>query len=67
MQYASARHKSEMRDIIYRTYITDALKAKLGLNIRFYDLAYIPKEMRSADEIINRVGDTLSRLGGEKT
>ena len=53
------------KEELYRTYITDALKAHFRLNIRYADLLK-PPETRTSEEIIDNIKGKLSRLGGKK-
>jgi hypothetical protein len=64
MRYVEARYNLYNRDLAYRFYVTDGLKAIGGLNIRFVDL-FKPAETRTSDEIIGGIKDKLQKLGGE--
>ena len=64
MRYAEARYLIYSRDFSYRIYVTDALKAIGGLNIRFAD-RFKPAETRTSDEIIGGIKDKLQKMGGE--
>jgi hypothetical protein len=64
MRYVEARYNLYNRDLAYRYYVTDGLKAIGGLNIRFADL-FKPAETRTSDEIIGGIKDKLQKLGGE--
>ena len=56
-----------LREDTYRVYVTDALKAKIGLNIRYVELAYPRKlDERSGEEISNSIMAKLKKLGGEE-
>ena len=56
-----------MQEQIYRVYVTDALKAKIGLNARYYELAFPRKlDERSGEEISNSIMEKLKKLGGEE-
>lgn len=47
----------------FRYYLTDALKAKWQLNIRYADL-FKPQETRTAEQIIKGISAKLNALGG---
>ena len=50
--------KSQNRELAYRTYITDALKLRYGLNKRWIDMMRDnekPEDNRTADDIISRI------------
>lgn len=64
MRYVTARYNENQRELAYRIYITDSLKAYLGLNIRYADL-FTPEETRTAEEVIDGVKDKLRQLGSE--
>lgn len=55
-----ARIEDDSRDIAYRIYVTDALKALAGGKERYADWIK-PQEKRTADEII---GGIREKLGG---
>ena len=66
MRYVRAKYVQENEAEAYRYYITDALKAIGGLNVRYADLLKpMPVETRTADEIIQSISEKLSQLGGE--
>lgn len=61
MRYAVARIEKENRDTAYRIYLTDALKAIGGLNVRYADLINSDvKEEANPEEIKNRL---LGKIG----
>ena len=73
MSYAAARHNEYLKEELFRTYVTDALKILTGNTARFAGGDYLkiayreaihpkPEETRSADEIIANI---KSKLGGE--
>ena len=63
--YCAAMAQETDRDMAYRIYVTDTLKAilsRLGvnLNMRYYDtLRLKPEETRTADEIISNILDRV--------
>lgn len=58
-----ARVEDDERDMIYRIYITEGLKAVSGLNIRYYDfVSETPVETRTGNEIIDHIKDKLNNL-----
>lgn len=67
MRYVVERYKQERREMAYRIYVTDSMRALLGNeeNRRFADLiAEIdspPKPEKSADDIISGI---RKKLGG---
>lgn len=69
--YCAAKVHETDRDMVYRIYVTDTLKAilsRLGvnLNMRYYDaLRLKPEETRTADEIISNITDKLRKLQEE--
>ncbi|WP_302128720.1 hypothetical protein [Bacteroides congonensis] len=69
--YCAAMARETDRDIAYRCYVTDTLKAilsRLGteLHTRYYDtLRLRPEETRTADEIISNITDKLRELQEE--
>ena len=66
MRYVTARYNTQQRELAYRIYVTDALKAIGGLNARYYDLIDdTPPDNRTADEVIDGIRGKLTALGGE--
>lgn len=67
MRYVSARFENEMRELTYRIYVTDALKAIARADKRYADFwdKRTVDETRTADEIIGGISDKLKKLGGE--
>lgn len=66
MRYVTARYKEKQRELAYRIYVTDALKAFGGLNRRYYDVIDVkPQETRTAEEIKDNIRHKLTALGGE--
>ena len=66
MRYVKARYKENQRELAYRIYVTDALKAFGGLNARYYDfIDDTPPDNRTADEVIGGIRQKLTALGGE--
>ena len=71
MRYAVTRFKTEQRNIAYRIYITDSLKAIGRLDRRYFD--YIADDFRkslklseSAEDIISRLQNGVNNLGKEE-
>lgn len=63
MRYVMARIKDDERDMIYRIYVTDSLKAIGQLDVRYYDfIKNTPIETRSAEEIIDHIKGKLNDL-----
>lgn len=65
MRYVSARFTHCQREEAYRIYVTDALKALGGLDIRYADIVYGETETRTADEIIDNITSKIIKMGGE--
>ena len=66
MRYVKARYKEKQRELAYRIYVTDALKAHWGLNARYYDfIDDKPQDTRTADEVVDGIRQKLTALGGE--
>ena len=66
MRYVTARYNEKQRELAYRIYVTDALKAFGGLNRRYYDVIDVkPQETRTAEEITDNIRHKLTALGGE--
>ena len=63
MRYAMARYNAFEREYAYRIFVTDALKALAGLNVRYVDF-FAPEETRTAEEVIGHIKDGLRKLGG---
>ena len=71
MRYAVTRFKTEQRNIAYRIYITDSLKAIGRLDRRYFDsIADDFKETlepsESAEDIISRLQNGVNNLGKEE-
>lgn len=71
MRYAIARFKTEQRNLAYRIYITDSLKAIGRLDRRYIDsIADDFKETlepsESAEDIISRIQNGVNNLGKEE-
>lgn len=68
MRYVSARFENEMRELTYRIYVTDALKAIAHADKRYADFwdNHAVEETRTADEIIGGISNKLKKLGGER-
>lgn len=72
MRYAVTRFKTEQRNIAYRIYITDSLKAIGRLDRRYFDsiaddFRKTLKPSESAEDIISRLQNGVNNLGkGEK-
>lgn len=67
MRYVAARYEEYVRKHTYRIYVTDGLKHIAGLTVRWADVVKIDshKEQRSAEEIIEDIGNKLERIGKE--
>ena len=67
MRYVAARYEECIREHTYRIYVTDGLKAIANLNMRWADMVSFEKheEQRSAEEIIDDIGNKLERIGKE--
>ena len=66
MRYVTARYNKQQRELAYRIYVTDALKSRWGLNVRYYDfIDNKPEDSRTADEVVNNIRHKLTALGGE--
>ena len=59
-----ARYDTIKRNVIYHTYVTDALKILGNLNVRYADLI-VQKEVetRTPEEIISNVKSKIKKLG----
>ena len=71
MRYAVTRFKTEQRNIAYRIYITDSLKAVGRLDRRYFDsiaddFRKTLKPSESAEDIISRIQNGVNKLGKEK-
>ena len=67
MRYVTARLLDESRDLTYRIYVTDCLKALADGNIRYIDLIQQQKkkvETRTSNEIVNDIKQGLMKIGG---
>ena len=63
MDFIIAFFQKEQEELAYRVYMTDAIKALGGINVRFYDLLAPqrkPKDNRSGAEI---AADVIKRCG----
>ena len=63
MDFIIAFFEKEQEELAYRIYMTDALKALGGLNIRYYDILARqrkPQDNRSGTEI---AADVIKRCG----
>ena len=70
MRYAVTRFKTEQRNIAYRIYITDSLKAIGRLDRRYFDsiaddFRKTLKPSASAEDIISRLQNGVNNLGKE--
>ena len=67
MRYVAARYEEYIRKHTYRIYVTDGLKTIANLNMRWADVVNFNnhKEQRSAEEIIEDIGNKLERIGKE--
>ena len=68
MRYARAFLDEKENELVYRIFLTDALRSLAGFNSRyvdFIDLGEREKETRSPEEIIASISDKISNLGGE--
>jgi hypothetical protein len=56
-----------MREMTYRIYVTDTLKAIVRADRRYADIwdNKIVEETRTADEIIGSISDKLKTIGGD--
>ena len=65
MRYVTARLTEEVRDLTYRIYVTDCLKALANGQERYYDLIQIKrkKETRTPDEIVSDIKNGLMKMG----
>lgn len=71
MRYAVTRFKTEQRNIAYRIYITDSLKAIGRLDRRYIDsiaddFRKTLKPSESAEDIISRLQNGVNNLGKEE-
>ena len=74
VEYCAAKYVERQRDLLYRMYITDAIKARYDLNVRYYDLAFPDLQQeeteeeaeRKAEEIKNRIKNGVNRLGSNE-
>lgn len=71
MRYAVTRFKTEQRNIAYRIYITDSLKAIGRLDRRYFDsiaddFRKTLKPSESAEDIISRIQNGVNKLGKEE-
>ena len=71
MRYAVTRFKTEQRNIAYRIYITDSLKAIGRLDRRYFDsiaddFRKTLKSSESAEDIISRLQNGVNNLGKEE-
>jgi hypothetical protein len=71
MRYAVARFKTEQRDLAYRIYITDSLRAIGRLDRRYFDsiaddFRKTLKPSESAEDIISRIQNGVNNLGKEE-
>ena len=71
MRYAIARFKTEQRNLAYRIYITDSLKAIGRLDRRYFDsiaddFRETLKPSESAEDIISRIQNGVNNLGKEE-
>ena len=66
MRYVTARLIEESRDLTYRIYVTDALKALVSGSVRYVDLIQrkYKVETRSPEEIVDHVKNGLLKMGG---
>lgn len=62
MRYVRSRLARAQEDLIYRIYVTDALKTAYGLNARYYDFIKKVPETRTGDEIIADIRQKLGEL-----
>ena len=69
MRYVGARFQKEMRESTYRIYVTDALKAIAGGNMRYADIwseKFLGvEETRTPEEIIDEIITKSRKIGGE--
>ena len=71
MRYAIARFKTEQRNLAYRIYITDSLKAIGRLDRRYFDsiaddFRETLKPSESSEDIISRIQNGVNNLGKEE-
>lgn len=71
MRYVVTRFKTEQRNIAYRIYITDSLKAIGRLDRRYFDsiaddFRKTSKPSESAEDIISRLQNGVNNLGKEE-
>lgn len=71
MRYAITRFKTEQRNIAYRIYVTDSLKAIGRLDRRYFDsiaddFRKTLKPSESAEDIISRLQNGVNDLGKEE-
>ena len=71
MRYAVTRFKTEQRNLAYRIYITDSLKAIGRLDRRYFDsiaddFRETLKPSESAEDIISRIQNGVNKLGKEE-
>ena len=67
MRYVAARLEIESRDLAYRIYITEGIKALANINMSYTDLiarSKKVKENRTPEEIIGNIKNGLSKIGG---
>lgn len=67
MRYVTARLLEESRDLTYRIYVTDSLKALTEANVRYIDLIHQQKqkvETRTSNEIVDNIKQGLMKIGG---
>lgn len=61
MRYVMARFKQEDREHAYRIYVTDSLKAYLGIEMRYANL-WDKVDERKPEEIILNIKNKLKEL-----
>lgn len=67
MRYVTARLENESRDLAYRIYITEGIKALANINMSYTDLiarSKKVKENRTPEEIIGNIKNGLMKIGG---
>lgn len=68
LQYVKAKLEDKQDDLIYRVYVTDALKAISSQNTmmtsRFYDMIAEPPKKKSSDEIKKEIFAVFDKLNG---
>jgi hypothetical protein len=62
LRYVSARFNKEVKEEAYRIFISDAVGALIGAQVRYYDIVNPPKGEQDPDEIVNRIQKGLGEI-----